>query len=142
MFKIFSTDICRINIKWGIQRVILPPSYIWDARFLKVKYEDEISSLAYRVVQNAAEDCLVISACNRCVGTQDVALFDAVVCKYSITVCTLQQLPEGQSIMNISLSEAIHSDYESASFCRSDHPHLKLAVCDAFSNSWYIFLWA
>ena len=37
MFKIFSTDICRINIKWGIQRVILRPSYIWDARFLKVK---------------------------------------------------------------------------------------------------------
>ena len=37
MFKIFSTDICRINIKWGIQRVILGPSYIWDARFLKVK---------------------------------------------------------------------------------------------------------
>ena len=37
MFKIFSTDICWINIKWGIWRVILRPSYIWDARFLKVK---------------------------------------------------------------------------------------------------------
>ena len=37
MFKIFSTDICWINIKWGIKRVILRPSYIWDARFLKVK---------------------------------------------------------------------------------------------------------
>ena len=37
MFKIFSTDICCINIKWGIQRVILRPSYIQDARFLKVK---------------------------------------------------------------------------------------------------------
>ena len=37
MFKIFSTDICWINIKWGIQRVILRPSYIQDARFLKVK---------------------------------------------------------------------------------------------------------
>ena len=36
MFKIFSTDICWINIKWGIQRVILRPSYIQDARFLKV----------------------------------------------------------------------------------------------------------
>ena len=38
MFKIFSTDICRINIKWGIQRVILRPSYILDARFLKVNH--------------------------------------------------------------------------------------------------------
>ena len=28
MFKIFSTDICWINIKWGIQRAILRPSYI------------------------------------------------------------------------------------------------------------------
>ena len=37
MFKIFSTDICWINIKWGIWRVILGPSYIWDARFLQVK---------------------------------------------------------------------------------------------------------
>ena len=36
MFKIFSTDICWINIKLGIYRVILRPSYIWDARFLKV----------------------------------------------------------------------------------------------------------
>ena len=36
MFKIFSTDICWINIKWGIWRVILRPSYIWDARFLTV----------------------------------------------------------------------------------------------------------
>ena len=36
MFKIFSRDICWINIKWGIYRVILRPSYIWDARFLKV----------------------------------------------------------------------------------------------------------
>ena len=38
MFKIFSTDICWINIKWGIRRVILRPSYIWDARFLKVNF--------------------------------------------------------------------------------------------------------
>ena len=38
MFKIFSTDICWMNIKWGILRIILRPSYIWDARFLKVKY--------------------------------------------------------------------------------------------------------
>ena len=28
MFKIFSTDICWINIKWGIWRVIFRPSYI------------------------------------------------------------------------------------------------------------------
>ena len=37
MLKIFSTDVCWINIKWGIWRVILRPSYIQDARFLKVK---------------------------------------------------------------------------------------------------------
>ena len=34
MFKILSMDICWINIKCGIYRVILRPSY---ARFLKVK---------------------------------------------------------------------------------------------------------
>ena len=28
------------NIKWGIQRVILRPSYIWDARFVKVKMQN------------------------------------------------------------------------------------------------------
>ena len=36
MFKIFSTDICWINIKLGIYRIILRPSYIYDARFLQV----------------------------------------------------------------------------------------------------------
>ena len=37
MFKIFSTDIFLVSIKWGIQRVILRPSPIQDARFLEVK---------------------------------------------------------------------------------------------------------
>ena len=45
MFKIFSTDICWINIKWDIQRVILRPSYVWDARFLKVKVHDTTKSV-------------------------------------------------------------------------------------------------
>ena len=49
MFKIFSTDICRINIKWGIYRVILRPSYIYDARFLKVKFEKKMPDIRSRI---------------------------------------------------------------------------------------------
>jgi hypothetical protein len=38
MFKILSTYICcKIYIKCNIWRVAVRPSYIWDARFLKVK---------------------------------------------------------------------------------------------------------
>ena len=37
MFKILSTYICRKKyIKCNIWRVAIRPSYIWDARFLKV----------------------------------------------------------------------------------------------------------
>jgi hypothetical protein len=39
MFKILSTYIClKKYIKCNIWRVAVRPSYIWDARFLKVKY--------------------------------------------------------------------------------------------------------
>jgi hypothetical protein len=39
MFKILSTYICiKISIKCNIWRVAVRPSYIQDARFLKVNY--------------------------------------------------------------------------------------------------------
>ena len=33
-----------MTIKWGILRVILRPSYIWDARFLKVNPSNSVQT--------------------------------------------------------------------------------------------------
>ena len=57
MFKILSTDICWINIKWGIWRVILRPSYIWDARFLKVNI---LNSSYFTVIRRCTPSLRII----------------------------------------------------------------------------------
>jgi hypothetical protein len=57
MLKILSTYILlKKYIKCNIWRVAVRPSYIWDARFLKVKFEVVRENGKFRMIHNKADE--------------------------------------------------------------------------------------
>jgi hypothetical protein len=79
MFKILSTNIClKKYVKWNIWKVVVRPSYIEDARFLKVKIPLFVQLTVHTTNSVSASVCFS-PICRYCVCLSDNSLLPFMV---------------------------------------------------------------